>query len=122
MITAFFFSGCSKTHLPSYIEKEKELKSSGVDEIVCVSVNDPFVMSAWGNQFEIKGKIRMLADPLAAFTKEVDLSLDLPPLGEFSSFKSSIMRLMTICSSFRWCPQQTLLHGYRERRRQDFER
>jgi peroxiredoxin 5 len=67
--------------LPSYIEKEKELKSSGVDEIVCVSVNDPFVMSAWGTQFNTKGKIRMLADPAGAFTKAVDLSLELPPLG-----------------------------------------
>jgi peroxiredoxin len=47
------------------------------------SVNDPFVMSAWGNQFNTKGKIRMLADPSAAFTKAVDLSLELPPLGMF---------------------------------------
>lgn len=42
-------------------------------------------MSAWGNQFNTKGKIRMLADPSAAFTKAVDLSLELPPLGEFLS-------------------------------------
>lgn len=45
------------------------------------SVNDAFVMSAWGNQFNTKGKIRMLADPSAAFTKAVDLSLELAPLG-----------------------------------------
>lgn len=42
-------------------------------------------MSAWGAQFNTKGKIRMLADPSAAFTKAVDLSLELPPLGEFLS-------------------------------------
>nr|ADX36414.1 peroxiredoxin 5 [Brachymyrmex patagonicus] len=86
-----FTPGCSKTHLPSYLEKEKDLKSGGVDEIVCVSVNDPFVMSAWGNQFNTKGKIRMLADPNAAFTKAVDLSLDLPPLGGLRSKRYSMV-------------------------------
>ncbi|CAO1406483.1 unnamed protein product [Diamesa tonsa] len=86
-----FTPGCSKTHLPSYIEKEKELKASGISEIVCVSVNDPFVMSAWGNQFNAKGKIRMLADPAGAFTKSVDLGIDLPPLGGLRSKRFSMV-------------------------------
>lgn len=109
-------SGCSKTHLPSYIEKEKDLKASGIDEIVCVryesslgqslqrgrrrkqhsivsfSVNDPFVMSAWGNQFNTKGKIRMLADPSATFTKALELSLELPPLGESLGNNDSLIK------------------------------
>lgn len=77
--------------MPSYIEKEKELKASGITEIVCVSVNDPFVMSAWGNQFNVKGKIRMLADPAGAFTKAVDLGIDLPPLGGLRSKRFSMV-------------------------------
>ncbi|CRK95670.1 CLUMA_CG009128, isoform A [Clunio marinus] len=86
-----FTPGCSKTHLPSYIEKEKDLKASGVDEIVCVSVNDPFVMGAWGTNFNTKGKIRMLADPNATFTKAVDLTIDLAPLGGVRSKRYSMV-------------------------------
>ncbi|KAG5682520.1 hypothetical protein PVAND_011868 [Polypedilum vanderplanki] len=86
-----FTPGCSKTHLPSYIQKESELKSSGINEIVCVSVNDPFVHAAWGNQFNTKGKIRMLADPNANFSKAVDLTIDLPPLGGLRSKRYSMV-------------------------------
>jgi len=86
-----FTPGCSKTHLPSYLQRESEIKASGVSEIVCVSVNDPFVMSAWANQFNTKGKIRMLADPLANFTKAVDLSIELPPLGGLRSKRYSMV-------------------------------
>jgi 2-Cys peroxiredoxin 5 len=55
------------------------------------SVNDPFVMSAWGQQFETKGKIRMLADPSATFTKAVDLTVDLAPLGGLRSKRYSML-------------------------------
>lgn len=81
LILGAFTPGCSKTHLPGYIAKQEELKSKGINEIVCISVNDPFVMSAWGLQFNTKGKIRMLADPSASFVKALDLTIDLPPLG-----------------------------------------
>lgn len=86
-----FTPGCSKTHLPGYVEKASELKSSGATEIVCVSVNDPFVMSAWGKQHEASGKVRMLADPAAAFTKALDLGADLPPLGGLRSKRYSMV-------------------------------
>lgn len=77
-----FTPGCSKTHLPGYIENADSIKSSqGVSEIVCVSVNDPFVMSAWGKEHSAGGKVRMLADPAGNFAKALDLTIDLPPLG-----------------------------------------
>lgn len=83
--------GCSKSHLPGYVGRADELKSGGVNEIVCVSVNDPFVMSAWGKEHNATGKIRLLADPTAAFTKNVDLGVDLPPLGGLRSKRYSMV-------------------------------
>lgn len=67
------------------------MKASGIGEIVCVSVNDPFVLSAWGKEHNATGKIRMLADPAAAFTKKVDLAVDLPPLGGLRSKRYSMV-------------------------------
>ncbi|BES94789.1 Peroxiredoxin 5 [Nesidiocoris tenuis] len=86
-----FTPGCSKTHLPGYINDAGDLKAKGVDEIVCVSVNDPFVMAAWGKDQGATDKVRMLADPSAAFTKAVDLSVDLPPLGGTRSKRYSMI-------------------------------
>jgi 2-Cys peroxiredoxin 5 len=76
-----FTPGCSKTHLPGYVQKADELRKSGVQEIACVSVNDAFVMGAWAQQHNTKGKLRMLADPAGKLAKELDLEIDLPPLG-----------------------------------------
>jgi 2-Cys peroxiredoxin 5 len=53
-----FTPGCSKTHLPGYVEAAEDLKGEGVEEIVCVAVNDPFVMKAWGQQHGAEGKVR----------------------------------------------------------------
>lgn len=72
-----FTPGCSKTHLPGYVQRADEIKGKNVAEIVCVSVNDPFVMGAWGEANGAQGKVRMLADPLAEFTKAVEMDLDL---------------------------------------------
>jgi len=83
--------GCSKTHLPGYVEKADSIKANDVDEIVCVSVNDAFVMSAWGKEQNTAGKVRMLADPNAAFAKAVDLTVDLPPLGGLRSKRYSMI-------------------------------
>ncbi|XP_041035916.1 peroxiredoxin-5, mitochondrial [Carcharodon carcharias] len=68
--------GCSKSHLPSYVEKYDELKKKGMDIIACISVNDAFVMSAWGKDQKADGKVRMLADPTGAFTRAVGLELE----------------------------------------------
>lgn len=56
-----FTPGCSKTHLPGYVERADKLKSEGVSDIVCVSVNDPYVMAAWGAQHNTKGKVRFFS-------------------------------------------------------------
>lgn len=71
-----FTPGCSKTHLPGFVQKAEELKSKGIQEVACISVNDAFVMAAWGKEHGTDGKVRMLADPTGAFTKAVDLLLD----------------------------------------------
>ena len=71
---------CSARHLPSYVEKAAELKGKGVDEIACISVNDPFVMSAW-NKSDGSEDITMLADGNGAFADAVGLSMDASKFG-----------------------------------------
>ena len=71
-----FTPGCSKTHLPGYIADAEAFKAKGIDGIVCVAVNDAFVMQAWGEAQGAGGKVRMLADPAAVFTKAVGLEVD----------------------------------------------
>jgi peroxiredoxin len=76
-----FTPTCSAKHVPGYVEKFAELQASGVDEIWCVSVNDAFVMGAWARDQKSGGKVRMLADGDAAFTKATGLTLDLTGRG-----------------------------------------
>ena len=70
-----FTPTCSAKHLPSYVDKAQDLKGKGVDEIACISVNDPFVMSAWGKHAG-SDDITMLADGNGAFAEAVGLSFD----------------------------------------------
>jgi len=87
-----FTPGCSKTHLPGYVENAAALKAKGVDLIACIAVNDPFVMDAWGQAQKATGKIRMFADPGGAFTKAVDMELDLSKaLGNVRSKRYSLV-------------------------------
>ena len=72
---------CSAKHVPSYLENYDKLKAKGVDEIWCISVNDAFVMGAWGRDQKASGKIRMMADGSAEFTKKLGLELDLTARG-----------------------------------------
>lgn len=74
-----FTPGCSKTHLPGYIESYDKLKAAGVDVVACVSVNDPFVMAAWGEAHGAAGKVRMLADLNNELGKAFDQVLDAEP-------------------------------------------
>lgn len=76
-----FTPTCSAQHVPGYLDKAAELKAAGVDEIWCVSVNDAFVMGAWGRDQQSAGKVRMLADGDAAFTVATGLTLDLTGKG-----------------------------------------
>jgi len=72
---------CSARHLPGYVEAAEQLKAAGVDEIWCLSVNDAFVMGAWGREHAAAGKVRMMADGSAAFTLATGLTLDLTARG-----------------------------------------
>jgi peroxiredoxin len=76
-----FTPTCSAKHVPGYLSSFEELKAAGVDEIWCVSVNDAFVMGAWARDQKSVGKVRMLADGDAAFTKATGLTLDLTGKG-----------------------------------------
>jgi len=70
-----FTPTCSARHLPSYVEKAQDLKRQGIDEIACISVNDPFVMAAWGKA-DGSEDITMLADGNGAFADAVGLEMD----------------------------------------------
>ena len=72
-----FTPTCSAKHVPSYVEHFDAIKAKGVDEIWCVSVNDPFVMGAWGRDQKVGKKLRMLGDGSGEFTKKLGLELDL---------------------------------------------
>ena len=72
---------CSARHVPGYVEMADQLKAAGVDEIWCLSVNDAFVMGAWGRELGTAGKVRMMADGSAAFTQAAGLTLDLTARG-----------------------------------------
>ena len=72
-----FTPTCSAKHVPSYLQNYDAMKAAGVDEIWCLSVNDPFVMGAWARDQKTDGKVRMLADGDAAFAKATGLTLDL---------------------------------------------
>lgn len=76
-----FTPTCSAQHVPSYVAGHDALKARGVDEIWCMSVNDPFVMGAWGKDQKAGGKVRMMADGSAAFTQATGLTLDLTAAG-----------------------------------------
>lgn len=76
-----FTPTCSAKHLPGFIEKADAINAKGVDEIVCIAVNDPFVMGAWAKASGAAGKVRLLADGNAEFTKAVGLELDASAFG-----------------------------------------
>ena len=83
-----FTNTCSSKHLPGFIEKSARIKKEGVDEIICISVNDPFVMSKWGETTgAIDVGIKMLADPASDFTKSIGTEFTVPPIGFFNRSK-----------------------------------
>lgn len=72
---------CSAKHVPGYLENYDKLKAKGIDEIWCVAVNDAFVMGAWGREQKAAGKVRMMADGSAEFSRACGLTLDLSARG-----------------------------------------
>lgn len=71
-----FTPGCSRVHLPGYVEHAGDLAGKGVEQIACISVNDVFVMDAWGRAHDVTGTITMIADPGAEFTRAVGLEIE----------------------------------------------
>ena len=71
-----FTPTCSAQHLPGFIERSKEIKEKGVDLIACVSVNDPFVMKAWGEDRNVGEDVMMLSDGNGEFTAAIGLEMD----------------------------------------------
>ena len=76
-----FTPTCSAKHVPGFVADADKFKAKGIDTIACISVNDAFVMGAWGKDQKVEDKILMLADGSGEFTKAVGLSLDLTPHG-----------------------------------------
>jgi glutaredoxin/glutathione-dependent peroxiredoxin len=76
-----FTPTCSAKHVPGFVEHAEAFKAAGVDEIWCVSVNDAFVMGAWGREQKTAGKVRMMADGSASFAQATGLTLDLTARG-----------------------------------------
>ena len=76
-----FTPTCSAKHVPSYLADYDKMKAKGVDEIICMSVNDAFVMGAWARDQKTSGKVRMMGDGSAAYTKALGLELDLTARG-----------------------------------------
>ena len=71
-----YTSVCSAKHLPGYVSAHEAYKVKGVDHIICISVNDPFVMDAWGKSQNVEDKILMMADPFLNFTKSIGADVD----------------------------------------------
>jgi len=73
---------CHSAHVPSFIRTKDQFDAKGVDEIICISVNDPFVMKSWGEATgATEAGVTMLADPVSAFTKAIGMDFDAPPVG-----------------------------------------
>ena len=71
-----YTSVCSAKHLPGYVNMHQKYKDKGIDHIICVSVNDPFVMNAWGKENNVGDKIIMMGDPFLNFTKAIGAEVD----------------------------------------------
>jgi cytochrome c peroxidase len=87
-----FTPTCHSAHVPSFIRTRDDFAGKGVDEIICVSVNDPFVMGAWGDATGANAAgITMLGDPMSEFTKAVGMDFDAPPAGLMARSKRYAM-------------------------------
>jgi glutaredoxin/glutathione-dependent peroxiredoxin len=76
-----FTPTCDAKHLPGFVEKADDLKAKGIETIVCMSVNDAFVMKAWGKAQNVEGKVQMIADGNAEYTKALGLEMDASGFG-----------------------------------------
>ena len=81
-VPAAFSPTCSRTHLPGYLENYDKLMEKGIDAIICVSVNDIFVMKAWAKDQNSGDKVILAADGSAKFTKAIGMDVDLDTFGQ----------------------------------------
>lgn len=87
-----FTPTCHSAHVPSFVRTKAQFDEKGVDEIICVSVNDPFVMKAWGEATgAADAGLTMLADAESAFTKAIGMDFDAPPAGLIARSKRYVM-------------------------------
>ena len=86
-----FTPTCSMKHLPGFVDKAADIRRKGVDEVVCLSVNDAFVMGAWGKEHGAGGKVRMVADGNGDFTRALGLEMDASGFGMGSRSKRYAM-------------------------------
>ena len=86
-----FTPTCSMKHLPGFVDKAADIRGKGVDEIICLSVNDAFVMGAWGKEHGAGGRVRMVADGNGDFTRAVGLEMDASGFGMGSRSKRYAM-------------------------------
>ena len=76
-IPGAFTPTCSAKHLPSFVNSMDKVKKKGITKVICVSINDPYVMDAWGKSYNALGKITMLGDSRGEFTKSIGAEIDL---------------------------------------------
>ncbi len=87
-----FTGTCTTAHVPSFIRTKAQFDAKGVDEIICVAVNDPFVMTAWGESTgATEAGLTMLSDATSEFTKAIGMDFDAPPVGLISRSKRYAM-------------------------------
>lgn len=87
-----FTGTCTTAHVPSFMRTKGQFDAKGVDEIICISVNDPFVMGAWGESTgATTAGLTMLADAASEFTKAIDMDFDAPPVGLLARSKRYAM-------------------------------
>ena len=88
-----FTPTCSQKHLPGYVAELAQLRAKGIDLVACLSVNDAFVMKAWAEQHDALGKITMLADGNAAFSKALGIDSDLSKAQMGVRARRGVMRI-----------------------------
>ncbi len=87
-----FTPTCSRNHMPGFLQEAVAIKAKGVDDIVCVAVNDHHVMKAWGDTYGLGGKITVLADGDGNFTRAIGMLMPMAGLGERSKRYSMIVK------------------------------
>lgn len=90
-VNGAFAPTCTKTHLAAFLKVAPTMKKDGIHEIICLSVNDAYVMGAWAKACKTKGKIRMFADPTGTFTYYMGLGMNMATLGGYRAMRFTMV-------------------------------